>query len=239
MEAVYNNTTSTEEELKAAQERIKDIEKEFVSGNIDNASVENPYDATAYIVNPNYDGNVNGWMGISTSWYSTVAEIWNTSNSPYDTYQVINGLPNGVYEINVNSLHRIASFTDDHYKTAKLADDAQHRRTSQVYANDYWKLNFDFTDFATEYPLVDSEYQRIGNFYVPDGQRYTDRAFNEEHWYEHSLFATVKDGTLRIGVRCNPREPYSWTSIDSWRLKYYGTSAEALALLKASLRANI
>ena len=239
VEEVYNNTSSTEDELKAAQEHIKDLEKDFVSGNIDNATVENPYDATAYIVNPNYDGNVNGWTGISTSWYNTVAEIWNANTTPYDTYQVINGLPNGVYEINVNSLHRIGDYDWDHYKTGKLADDAQYRRTSQVYANDYWKLNYDLSEFASTTPLLDREYQVVNGYYFPNGQPYSDVAFNENHLYEHSLFATVSDGTLKIGVRCNPREEKSWTSIDTWRLKYYGNSAEALALLKTSLRANI
>lgn len=239
VEAVYNNTNSTEEELKAALETIPELEKAYVSGNIDRATVDNPYDATAYIVNPNYDGNVNGWTGISTSWWNTVGEIWSSNTNPYDTYQVINELPNGVYEVKVNSLHRIGDYNYDHYKTGKLADDAQYRRTSQVYANGYWKLNYDLTDFATETPLLDREYQTVNGYCLPNGQPYTEVAFNEYNLYEHSLFATVSDGTLRIGVRCQNREAYSWTSIDTWRLKYYGNSAEALTLLKTHLRENI
>lgn len=239
VEAVYNNTASTKEELEAAKERIKDLERDFVSGNINRATVDNPYDATAYIVNPNYDGNVNGWTGISTSWVNTVGEYWSSNDNPYDAYQVINGLPNGVYEINVYSLHRIGDYDWDHYKTGKLADDAQYRRTSQVYANGYWKLNYDLTDFAGTTPLPNNDYKVVNGYYLPNGQPYTNIAFNENHLYDHSLFATVSDGTLRIGIRCNPREEKSWTSFDTWRLKYYGASTEALDLLKTSLLGNI
>jgi len=239
VEAVYNNTASTKEALEAAKERIKDLEKDFVSNAINNATADNPYDATAYIVNPNYDGNVNGWTGITTSWVNTVAEYWSDNTNPFDAYQVINGLPNGVYEIKVYSLHRIGDYDWDHYKTGKLADDAQYRRTSQVYANDYWKLNYDLTDYAGTEPLPNNDYKVVNGYYLPNGQPYTNIAFNEKHLYEHTLFATVSDGTLRIGIRCNPREQKSWTSFDTWRLKYYGASAEALALLKTSLLDNI
>lgn len=239
VKTVYNNGSSTKEQLQAAIDRIPELEKIYASNSIGNASVDNPFDATAYIVNPNYDGNVDGWTGLSTSWYNTVGEKWSDNSNPYDVNQTINELPNGVYEVQVYSTHRIGNADWDQYQTGVLADDAQYRRTSQIYANNYWKINNDVTDALTTEPIHGEQYYHRGDYFFPDGQAYTDKAFNEYGMYNNSLFVAVTDGTLKIGVRCENREQYSWTSFDTWRLTYYGDSNEALELMKTHLLTNL
>ncbi|MCF0199017.1 MAG: hypothetical protein HUK02_06800 [Bacteroidaceae bacterium] len=241
VKAVYNNTNSTAEELKAAQEQIADLERQYIETHI-SGSVDNPYDATGLIVNPTFEGAASaaaeGWTGGNVAWDSNIFEMWSQEAVSYDLYQDIANLPNGVYEVKVNALHRIAGYGDAHYQGAVLADDAQVLRTSQVYANNYWKLNNDLMDGARSEKLdSDHDAQRDGKFF-PDGVHYADAAFKAGD-YELSLFCAVTDGTLRIGIRCNDRKAYSWTAADNWRLTYYGAAADATDMLKANLKQNL
>lgn len=242
VEAVLNNLNSTEAELKAALARIPELEKEYAASGIGSASVANPFDATDFITNPNYDGDSrNGWTGIG-GMGNSVAEVWNTTSNPMDITQTITGLPNGVYQIQVHSLHRAGNDTEPWYATGVLDDNHQYLRTSQVYANGYWKLNNDITCEMRTEPCDqgwDWDSRHYGDYYFPNGLSYVAVAFNDLGQYDNSLFCTVSDGTLKIGVRCLDRLPYSWTSVDAWRLTYYGASADATDLLKSELKENI
>lgn len=238
VEAVYNNTSSTYEQLVAAKSSIDDIEKEY--GNT-HASVDHPVDYTNQIKNPNYDSNLDGWTGI-TGRGDGVGEVWNDRNTPYDMTQTITDLPNGVYKVEVYSLHRIGNDDAAHYRTGLLDDNAQYMRTSQIYANNYWILNNDITCVERTEPCDngwDWDNRKYGNYYIPNGVSYVNYAFNTLHQYNNSLFCTVSDGTLKIGIRCNDRVPRSWTPLDTWRLTYYGHGADATEVLKANLKANL
>ena len=238
VEKVYNNTASTAEELDAAKALIPDLEKDYAANHI-TATVENPYDATVFIKNPNFDGTANGWNGGKLAWNNTISEFWSDNTDPYDYNQTLADLPNGVYKVEVYSFHRIGNPDWDHYKTGVLADNAQHMRTSQIYANNYWMLNHDMTDFGREENIHPDQYQKINGIYLPDGVFYADKAFNEYGDYNNELYCSVTDGTLKIGIRCENRERYSWTPSDTWRLTYYGDSNDALALLKNKLADNL
>lgn len=238
VEKVYNNTNSTAEELKAALDAIPGIEKEYAATHIA-ASVDKPYDATIFITNPNFDGTADGWNGGRLAWNNTISEFWSDNEDPFDYNQTITNLPNGVYKIEVYSFHRIGNPDWDHYKGGALADNAQTRRTSQIYANNYWILNHDMMDFARKENIHPDQYQNINGMIVPDGVYYADKAFNEYGDYNNVLYAAVTDGNLTIGIRCNPRERYSWTPSDTWRLTYYGNAADALTLMKTNLKANL
>lgn len=238
VEAVYNNLASTEEELRAALARIPELEKEFAATHI-TATVEKPYDATVFIQNPNFEGTAEGWNGGRLAWNNTISEFWSDNTDPYDYNQTINDLPNGVYKVEVYSFHRIGNPDWEHYRGGVLADNAHVRRTSQIYANNYWILNHDMMDYARQENIHPDQYQNINGMIVPDGVHYADKAFNQYGDYNNELYAAVTDGKLTIGIRCNPRERYSWTPSDTWRLTYYGNSADALALLKNKLTENL
>ncbi len=242
VKAVYNNPSSTAAELAAAESKIPQLEKDHINSIIGEASADNPVDMTSYIVNPNYDGDVHGWTGLSTAWHNQIAEIWNDRTDPYDANQTINNLPNGIYEVNVHSLHRIGNYGDAHYASGELDEYSQHLRTSQVYANEMWKVNRELCEEETPEPIegAGGQYIRMNNgLIIPDGLEYATYIFNVNDMYDNSLFVNVTDGKLKIGVRCLDRMAFSWTPIETWRLHYYGTGADAIELMKQNLAKNL
>lgn len=239
VEAVYNNLSSTAEELKAAQDQIPALEKAYSENNINNASVDNPFDATAYILNPNYDDGAANWEGGLGSNGEHVGSYWNSGTESYDFYQTLTGLPNGVYEVQVHAAHRIGPSGNYgvHYQTGVLDPNYEYLRTSQIYANNYWILNNDITSEMIQEDLGSAYWDKemINGYYIPLGTSYVVGAYNELDMFDNSLFCAVTDGTLKIGIRCQDRMAGSWTSFDTWRLTYYGNTDDALALMKANL----
>ena len=62
IEAVYNNTSSTAEELNEAQKNIKKAINNFLTGKLAAATALNPVDATEFITNPSFEtGDLTGW----------------------------------------------------------------------------------------------------------------------------------------------------------------------------------
>lgn len=78
------------------------------------SSANDPVDMTESIVNPNFDGiQFAGWGGSGFGAGGATAECAERFNMTFDTYQVIDGLPNGVYKVLVNGLYRAGSYADD------------------------------------------------------------------------------------------------------------------------------
>lgn len=62
VEAVYNNTASTVEELKAAKDNVLQLVKKHLTDILLSATPDDPKDATSYIVNPSFEtGDLTGW----------------------------------------------------------------------------------------------------------------------------------------------------------------------------------
>lgn len=237
IEAVYNNTNSTAEELEAARLLIPEIEKSFVT-----ASVANPKDVTNFIKNPNYDeGSANWEGGLGTG--DNVGSYWNAGTEPFDFYQTLTDLPNGVYQVQVHSAHRIGGSGNygAHYKSGVLDPYKQYLKTCQVYANNFWKVDNDITSENIKENLGDAYWDReiVNGYYIPVGTSYVKGAYNDLNMFDNSLFCVVTDGILKIGVRCQDRMAGSWTSFDKWRLTYYGSGDDALELLKSELAESL
>ena len=109
-QAVYDNEAATMEELEAAIDAAK-----AAIAALDEAGVtaDNPVDKTSMIANASYDNNNNdGWSGTGPGFQSyTDAEHYQKT---YDTYQDIEGLPNGVYMLTLQAFYR-AGFSDVSY----------------------------------------------------------------------------------------------------------------------------
>lgn len=68
VEAVYNNTASTAEELNAAKANIQNLINNYLGGQLSGATFDNPLDATGYITNPSFEtGNYDGWTVSATN----------------------------------------------------------------------------------------------------------------------------------------------------------------------------
>ena len=111
---VYNNTSSTLEELNAATEAVK---KAIAAGGINTATAENPADATGYIVNPDWaGGSTKGWsQAPSLEKHGDIytAEFYNTT---YDMNQTISGLPEGVYSLNLKGFYREGGYSNSAFE---------------------------------------------------------------------------------------------------------------------------
>lgn len=105
-QAVYNNTSSTIDEMKAV---IADLYQQRAN----QASVSNPSDMTGRITNPTFDTDITGWTSTMNAKSSKIAsnqsgdftvpffENWTTEGTTLKgkMYQKIGGLQNGVYRL--------------------------------------------------------------------------------------------------------------------------------------------
>src|SRR5574344_1841626 len=94
-------------------------------------------DMTSKIVNAHYAGNNNtGWQGTTKGGQQMYgnAEFWNTR---FDTYQTIEGLENGLYEVSVQGFYR-PGYNDVQERdyAAYQKDSSSLQRNAVVYAID-------------------------------------------------------------------------------------------------------
>jgi len=122
------------------------------------------------------------------------------SNTNFDVYQVITGVPNGYYVAKMQGFYREGT-------------DAMHLNgTEHLYAQFY---------VNEESMPVKSIFDEAGN--IPDNQISASSSFNAG-MYEHNLTVHVTNGTLRIGVRKQTTVYGDWTCFDNFRLIYYGNN---------------
>ncbi len=199
------------------------------------ASVDEPLDMTLLIVNPNYDGdNRAGWEGTSATQVSW--GTWENWNHPFDYYQNLGSdLPNGVYELNANALHRVGNYWDEWYSSGALGDATL--RTSVLYGQsggiDVYAPVMDLAACATVEPA--SEYgtaQLANGTYIPDNPESFHFYTMGGYYAENSTYVVVTDGNLTIGFRDPNYIEGQWSIVDNWQLYYLGSSDEAYALIK-------
>lgn len=217
--AVYNNTASTQEELEAALADLKNAELEYVAGQ---ATVDNPKDMTGAIVNPNFDGiKFDGWKGSSFGAGGATDECGERYSMNYDTYQVIENIPNGIYRVNVNAFYRAGSIDNDW----NTQDDPSKRYAKLYAASGADSLAVGIRSLSS----VSTERTDLGGAAIgPDG-RYAPNSMQDFVRYENagidmdnSLMIPVMDGKLKIGVTKNQLLDTDWTITDTWRLTFYG-----------------
>lgn len=113
--AVYNNTESTLEQLQDALAGVKTAIQAYINQKMqENASPEEPYNATALIVNPSFEeGNTNGWTVQASSdtgakdnsnatYHCDNADgnyLFNIWDWGYPITQKIANIPNGIYRL--------------------------------------------------------------------------------------------------------------------------------------------
>lgn len=191
-------------------------------------SVNNPVDMTSSIVNPNFDGiQFAGWSGTGFGAGGATAECAERFNMTFDTYQIINGLPNGIYKVLVNGLYRAGSYANDW--TTK--DDATVRH-AKLYANS------GSTTFSCSLPsLASGATDTIsgvaveGELQVPNSMVQFVTWQDAGYYNNNSVMIAVEDGTLKIGVCKDVLLTNDWTIVDTWRLLYYGTDAQAYKMM--------
>ena len=208
---VYNNDKATAEEVAAAITAVNKAISEYEENSVD---PYNPIDKTGVIINPSYDANTNdGWSGTTPGFQSfTDAEHYNKT---FDSYQVIENVPNGVYKMSVQGFYRPA--------------------TSGATGAVFYAVGGD--SLTVNVPDLSSA---VGIATLPNNMEQAENAFLEGY-YVTELYFVVTNNTAKIGVTLPATTGGSdWVIWDNWQLKYYGNKETSYdAIVKEIIASNV
>ena len=220
--ALANSTTFAENAaaMQKALELLKACETDTRQIAIEEAVKNGHGDLTCMIENADFSKGDTSWYTINgfTAANGYVAEFWNKN---FYMSQTISGLPDGNYEVGVQSFFR--------YGSRDVAFQAHRDGTEQ--------LNAKFFANNAETPVMslydDSAAKRYGtasyNNY-PDNVTQANQAFNTYGLYYNKIETTVTNGTLMIGLYKTDWLDSDWCCFDNFTLTYLGplTSVKAI-----------
>lgn len=204
----------------------------------DEATRENPVDATTLIKNPSYTKGKNSWNGYNFTTANKTAEVY--YNTCYAS-QIIDGLPNGFYRVSANGFYRYGDIGWEEHDDYNWHEDGGNnvwamytipysimmRKTGreQLYAKLF--ANNEEVGLPSIFDYVHSEQAHSGDSetelgYVPGSQQSACEAF-EAGDYPVSVEVLVTDGTLSIGVSKQYGYKNDWACWSNFRLEYLGT----------------
>ena len=181
------------------------------------------------------NGNNGGWTGFTgynTNGNAThVVEFYNSPEWGIK-HNTITGLPNGVYEVKIDAFYRYGNYD--------VADKARQNGTEELLA-----LLYANNDTVPVMSILDGA-GKLGNLganttygNVPDTKAEAETYF-KQGIYTNSLFVTVTDGTLTVGVlKKNKGVDRDWFAMDNASLVYYGDATlEEIEMAILETRAN-
>ena len=229
VQAVYNNTSSTAEQLDAAAAALVQLVLEFQTAK---ASPETPADYTPYIANASYDNNNNtGWQGTAPGFqqYGNAEFYW----CNYNTHQSLTGLKDGIYKVGVTAFYRAGWADNDATAYDLLLDGNDSLQHASLYATT--------TNMATvKAPLVFASAGAtsdslatgvLSNQFgkIPNDMHAANAYMKAGKYPETSVLVYVSDGKLTFGVKKEIQLEGDWTILDDWKLYYMGNSDEAFS----------
>lgn len=215
----FNGTDNTDTK---AQWQL--LTREQLIQELNNASYENPKDATFFIQSPNLGRhdqrtNADNWKGIdfSSAEYGGYAInyedfkngdykanlVIGKNNKNFDTYQTITGLPSGVYELEVQAFYNQSG--EDIIRPfvyAKLQDGTVIGQAPIMSKN-----NDDIDNLEKAALAI-----RNGDY----------KANEESHFNKIRFVVTEDNATVQIGVKKNKLTTNDWTVFDNFKLTYLG-----------------
>lgn len=237
--AVYNNTASTEDELKAAIEAAKQaIEKrkqDLIDQQYDNATAENPVNVSdKFLKNVDFVSSVtDGWSGTAFGAYNG-KENAEHYNKTYNTYQSLKGVKKGVYAFGVNAFYR-AGNADPAYENYKAQNEAS--RYAKIYATvgEETSMNAIVSPFtagvtaATGQGSESSVKDGDVTYYIPNNMVAAEYYMHTLGKYANKLFIEVpEDETdMTVGVKKETTTDGDWSIFDDFSLTYYGKGTDA------------
>ena len=249
--AVYNNTSSTLEELnaaiKSAEEAIEKRQQEQAQGNYENATVANPVDVTSlFIKNPTFTGSkYDNWSGDAFGGYNP-KENAEHYNKTYNTWQELTGLKEGVYRVNVHAFYR-AGNAEPAYENYKAGNEAsKYAKIFAVTGKDSL-----VNSIASPYSAGLTEKLATGNwnsatdaetgvtYFIPDNMVAADEFFSAGYCNDNSVLVVVTNEQLKIGVRKDKTIGGDWSIFDDFSLTYYGNGDDAYELAAKSISSTL
>ena len=241
--AAYNNTASTTEELKAAEATVAAAIVEFLKGKAD---AKNPQDFTAKIVNPDFgpEGSTPDFTGWEGTAFGAGGTTWSNAEhygKTFNSYQDIEGLPEGVYMVACNGYTRYQNITAD-YNAWKAGTPAETKiylecatygrfSTPIKHVSEGGSIDapiggngtvtVTYTDDEGEHTLYTPNYMITANDYFHDG---TDR-------YRNEAYGAIGAGdVLRLGLINEKATGSDWSIFDDFQLFYFGDKEDAYQL---------
>ena len=232
-QALYENEASSIEDMDAA---ISGIQDKIKAKQANNATLDNPADMTASLVNPGFANGKTGWNGTDPAFGEGAAEFYEKS---FDFYQTLKDMPNGVYGVSVQAFHR-TSWSNVSYE--------DWQKNSAIPAKVYAKSGADSlnTSLLNPWTLAQTgdldELKQHGswknsageevaaeNGYIPNNMKAASYLFslNPEN-YKTTAYVAVDNGELTFGLKKSDKGPGgNWTMFDNFTLSYFGTAPEA------------
>lgn len=229
-EAVYNNENATVDELNAAAEAVKNAIAAYDESNV---NTQNPKDESSFITNPSYESNSNsGWKGDAPGFQSyTDAEFY---EKKFNTYQVIKGLPKGVYAVSVQAFNRTGwagnAYTNyiNNQRPNTLLYALVGKDTVSVNIVNPWS---DPLTAENRLNLNESEQADAnGNLlYIPNDMQSAEEYFKLGK-YKNTLYFSVDADSTTIGLTKPSNVTADWVLFDNWSLTYYGKGTDAYSM---------
>lgn len=199
----------------------QDLIKELSS----NASVSNPMNATFLLPSADfniYDTRWDNWTGLNkdkeVGGYTRQAEMnycaEKYSTSYVDVFQTLDGIPNGLYRVQVQGFYRPGT-----------SDTQSTDRNASLYANDVSTplLHINSYRQTTKLYETDKNIEENGvNYYLPFDKSGSATYFAKGYYADNVLWVIVSNGNLRIGIKKEVGVSGDWICFDNFQLTYYG-----------------
>jgi len=211
-EAALDSSTTfsaNAEAMARAAAHLHDMQTIYRNTLLDEVRQGNPANLTPLIVNAGFSERGKGWT-TSTAFTQAngyVAEFWNTA---FRMQQTIDSVPDGYYEVGVQSFYREGSIDN----AVNLYRNGRETHPAMLFAND------DATPVMSLY-AVDSVYT-LSPYNFPDNVTTANAAFNEHGMYHNTLVAHVTGGSITFGLYKDATVNSDWCCFDNFTLKYLG-----------------
>ena len=200
-----------------------------------NASEENPIDATFLIMDPrfaNENERASAWKwnrpngnldNVRWFWNRRSYAVWNGAN--FTLTQTIENAPNGYYKLNIKGFYRDGNKDD----VVTRRKEGTERLLAQYFINDDKAPVMSILDGASEtwvdgifwYPAANAD-APYGHY--PDNADGFNRAFQDypNNYMNKGVISTVTTKTLKIGLEKIEANANDWVAWDEFTLTYLG-----------------
>lgn len=247
--AVLDNTESTLEQLQDAlasvDAKVKAAAKEAAENS---ASVSNPVDLSSMIVNATFDeiGDFHGWSGTAFGAGGTRDKCAEHYNKTYNTWQEIEGLPNGVYALSANAFYRAGSGENAlaEFKAGVPTRAYLYAYNVAATGADTVAANVNSIFYGIEPGdetlgggvVVDGDF----TYHLPNSMADAVKCFEAGHYADNVVLFAVSEGKAHIGVYKNVNVGSTdWSIFDNFKLTYYGKAGEAYQMWMTNYIQNL
>ena len=239
--AMLENGTIEVDDIPAKQKEMLLARKALM---IQPGSDENPSKYTNWIMNPSYEKQ-DGWTVNKTAGDGTPGVGYNTMeiwNATANVYQDIEGLPEGTYEVRVQSLFRPVS-ADEAW--ADLLGDSieNYGERATIYANwdsimpTYWCSKYDPDIYSWTIggysSMIDSVYNETTGeleavtYHLANNREAAEYQFQMNYYPVQKFYTYVgANGILRLGFKNTAHKVQDWFVVSNWELYYHGKDSK-------------